>query len=168
MDQSYLELVPAACEQISEGAFLMTGAPANPMTIGWCQFGVVFGRPICTVMVRRSRYTHELIENNGVFTVSVPHPGAMREELAYCGSHSGRDGEKCKQLGMRTLPARAGGAEALSGCAMHFECRVVFKTESDLADMDPSILRRYYKGLPNAAGDPHTFYFGEILASYRE
>jgi len=92
----------------------------------------------------------------------------MQDVLSYCGSHSGRDGNKCEALGLKTLPARAGGADGLAGCAMHFECRVVFKTESDLCDMDKAILQRYYKGQPNESGDPHTFYFGEILASYRE
>ena len=52
---------------------------------------------------------------------------------------------------------------------MHFECKVVFKAESDLSLMDPAIRARFYgdnQATPD--GDPHTIYFGEILAAYRE
>ena len=52
---------------------------------------------------------------------------------------------------------------------MHFECRVVFQAESDLAKMDPEIRARSYgSNQATPDGDPHTIYFGELLAAYRE
>ena len=153
--------------QMPKGAFLMV--QGNPMTIGWCQFGVVWGKPICTVFVRKSRYSHSLIEKTGRFTVSVPKADTMKEELAFCGKRSGRDTDKMKELGLSLLPAAAGGEDGLAGCSLQFECRVVFKTESELEHMDADYRRRYYgdnQATPD--GDPHTVYFGEILAAYRE
>ena len=168
MDNQYLKYVADALEQTAVGSLLMTGTdPANPMTIGWAQFGVVWSRPVLTVFVRHSRYSHKLIEDNGVFTVSFPAPGQMREALAYCGKTSGRDEDKLKTLHLETLAPRSVGAPALKGCAIHVECRVVFKAESDLKDMDPKILDRYYKGDASEGGDPHTIYFGEIIDIYR-
>ena len=43
---------------------------ARPQMIG----GSVWGRPTWTVLVRPSRFTYELIEQTGDFTVSVPGP----------------------------------------------------------------------------------------------
>lgn len=168
MDHTYAKLIEEASIQTAEGAFLMPGgSTVNPMTVGWAQFGVVWGRPVCTVFVRHSRYTHELMEKTDVFTLSVPNRGGMREALAYCGKNSGRDVNKMEALGLATLPPRAGGAAPLAGCALHFECRIVFKAESDLKDLDIAILNRYYQGKASEAGDPHTIYFGEILGAYR-
>ncbi len=44
----------------------------NVMTIGWLEIGIVWGRPIITVLVRPSRYTFSLLEKNPFFVVSVP------------------------------------------------------------------------------------------------
>ena len=49
---------------LAKGAFLTTAAGGrhNTMTIGWGALGNIWGKPVFTVMVRHSRYTHELIE----------------------------------------------------------------------------------------------------------
>ncbi len=167
MSDSFEFLAAEAMEQIHAGAFLMTDPGPNPMTIGWGQFGVVWGRQICTVFVRQSRHSHKLIEAGDKFTVSVPKRGEMKEQLAFCGSKSARDVDKLGALGLKTLPSRTGAPAPLADCAIHFECRIVFKAESDLANLDQPLLDRFYKGLPNASGDPHTIYFGEVIAAYR-
>ena len=165
--EEYRALLDETCGQLPKGAFLMVDG--NPMTIGWAQFGVIWGRPVCTVFVRHSRHTHALLEKSNVFIVSVPAAGTMREALAYCGSHSGRDGDKLAACGLSLLAPRAGGAAPLDGCAIHFECRVVFRAESDLDCLEPGLRARFYgDNQATADGDPHTLYFGEILAAYRE
>ena len=47
---------------LAKGAFLTTAAGGrhNTMTIGWGALGNIWGKPVFTVMVRHSRYTHEL------------------------------------------------------------------------------------------------------------
>jgi flavin reductase (DIM6/NTAB) family NADH-FMN oxidoreductase RutF len=48
------------------------------------------------------------VERDGVFTVSVPLPDAMKKELGFCGTKSGRDVNKLESLGLSTLlPAQA-------------------------------------------------------------
>ena len=155
--------------QLSRGAFLLCGehdTRLNPMTIGWCMFGTVWNRPMALVLVRESRYSHELMESSPVFGISVPAQGEMSEELAYCGKISGRDEDKLEKLGLRTIPLQ-GGAYGLEGCKDHFACRKVFKTESDLNFLDDTLLRRFYKDFDGqAGGDPHTLYFGEVLSAW--
>ena len=101
-------------EQLKKGAFLMVNG--NPMTIGWGQFGVLWGKPTFSVYVRQSRYTHQLLEHADTFTVSVPASGTMQHELAFCGTRSGRDVEKLQALNASLIPARFGAQDGFSGC----------------------------------------------------
>ncbi len=171
--ENYETLIGAAAQQLSHGGvFLMTGKEEkNPMTIGWCQWGRVWNIPVCTVLVRPSRYSHGLLERDGVFTVSVPLDGAMKKELGFCGTRSGRDVNKLEALGLTTMPERAGGVAALSGCTLHFECRVLFKLEmaGKLPLLEEEQRTKFYTPDEQAGedGDPHTIYYGRILAAYR-
>lgn len=154
--------------QMYEGAFLMTGSMCNPMTIGWCQWGVIWGKNICTVLVRKSRFSHDTMES-GRFTVSVPRPGTLKRELAYCGTKSGRDGDKLKALGLSPVALGSGAVGGFPGCAYHFDCRTLFKSDMDLSMLDPAVRSRYYgdnQATPD--GDPHTVYFAEIENVYEE
>ncbi|MEA4869317.1 hypothetical protein SDC9_176554 [bioreactor metagenome] len=163
------QLVPETAEQLPRGAFLTAGGGVwNPMTIGWAQFGVVWSKPVLTVLVRKSRYTYGLMEQAEVFTVSVPREKALTKEIAFCGSRSGRDVDKEKDSGLSRIQARAGGADGVAECHIVFECRIVQKQLLDLNTLDPEIRKRNYgsnQALPD--GDPHVLYVGEVLAAYR-
>ena len=163
------QLVPQAAQQLSRGAFLTAGGALwNPMTIGWAQFGVVWSRPVISVMVRKSRYTYGLMEQSDVFTVSVPREKELGKELGFCGSRSGRDVNKQEAAGLTRLTARAGGADAVADCGTIFECRIVQKQLLDLNTLDPEIRKRNYgsnQAMPD--GDPHVIYVGEVLAAYQ-
>ena len=167
--QKIFELVPQAALQLPKGAFLTAaGERWNPMTIGWAQFGVVWSRPVVTVLVRKSRFTYGLMEKAETFTVSIPRDGELKKELAFCGAKSGRDVDKEKASGLTRLPARAGGADAVGECGCAFECRIVGKRLLDLDEIDPKIRAQYYGANQALAdGDPHVLYFGEILTAYR-
>lgn len=146
-----------AVRQLPKGVFLMV--KGNPMTIGWAQFGVLWGKLCATVYVRHSRYTHTLLEDCESFTISVPSAGTMQKELGYCGTHSGRDGSKCEALHLALVPAAFGAQDGLDGCRYHIECRILHRSELDeKAIADPALQSRYYP-----AGDPHTMYIGEIV-----
>ena len=166
MSQSYTEWIKPACEQISSGAFLTTGQDHSPMTIGWCQFGVIWHKPVCTVLVRRSRYTHELLEKAETFTVSFPAPGTMKSELALCGTQSGRNVDKMQAAHLRVRNAAAGGADGVDGCAVYFECRLIHRADCAVDGLDNALRERYYAPGTKDADDWHTLYFGEILAAY--
>lgn len=91
---------------LAKGAFLTTAAGGrnNTMTIGWGALGNIWGKPVFTVMVRHSRYTHELIEAHNEFTVSFPLTAAFSKALGLCGSKSGRDMDKFAAAEITPLP----------------------------------------------------------------
>ncbi len=166
--KEFSALLPQAAEQLPRGAFLTAGGEIwNPMTIGWAQFGVVWSRPTVTVLVRKSRYTHSLMEGADVFTLSFPRAKEMGRALAFCGARSGRDVNKEKEAGLSRLAPRAGGAAAVAGCGIVMECRIVQEQLLDLGTLDPDFRAKYYganQALEN--GDPHVLYVGEVLAAY--
>ena len=116
----YTDLVQEALSQLPAGAFLVSGDEANPMTIGWGQFGVVWGKPMLTVLVRHSRYSEKLLRQNGNFTVSFPAPGTMQEALMLCGTRSGRDTDKADKFGvdLQALAAEGNNAVDLGGAVL--------------------------------------------------
>ena len=157
-----MDWMKETAEQLKSGAFLMVSG--NPMTIGWGQFGVLWGRDTFTVYVRESRYTHELLEKTNTFTVSVPKKGTLKPALALCGTKSGRDLNKMQALNAEYFKNRFGAQDGFAGCKYQIECRILLRTKLDEADIeDASLQTRYY---PN--GDSHTMYVGEILGVTEE
>ncbi len=65
----------------------------NAMTIGWGTFGVLWRKPIYTVYVSSSRFSHSLMEKNNMFTVSFFNK-SHKDDVMYLGHHSGRNGDK--------------------------------------------------------------------------
>jgi flavin reductase (DIM6/NTAB) family NADH-FMN oxidoreductase RutF len=148
-----------------DGAFLVVqdekGRP-NPMTIGWALAGVLWGEPILTVLVRPSRHTFGLIEKAKRFSVCVPPAGQMAEALAFCGSKSGRDCDKVKELGLHACPGLETGVSVLEDCVLFYECERVHKTHVLKDTLDAEIISGYYP-----QGDFHTVYQGRILRCYK-
>ncbi len=88
----------------------------NTMTIGWCNIGYEWARPIFTVLVRQSRYTHELLENVEDFTVSIPLDINMNKALGFCGSKSGRDFDKFKECNLNLLESKSVKSPVIDNC----------------------------------------------------
>ena len=57
----------------------------NAMAVGWGTIGIICRRPIFTVLVRPSRYTHKLIEETDDLTVNIVRPQS-KEVVQYCGT----------------------------------------------------------------------------------
>lgn len=157
----YRSIAEKMMKQIEEGAFLIVqaGDRLNVMTIGWASIGFIWGRPIMTVLVRKSRYTFSIIEHASEFTVSVPLVD-MRKELEYCGSHSGQKQDKLKKCGLEIFPGEKVKTPILNFPGIHFECKIVYKSP-----IDPSNLIESYTHL-YPEKDYHTIYFGEIVYCY--
>ena len=74
------------------------------MTIGWGSLSIYWGRPVFIAPIRLSRFTHHMIDESGVFTVSVPLKRELRKELGICGSKSGCDTDKFVLCAFTAVP----------------------------------------------------------------
>lgn len=134
---------------------------SNVMTIGWGFVGILWGRPYFIVAVRKSRHTHRCIEATMDYTVNVP-GRKMEDILQYCGTVSGRDHDKVKDLGMRLGKPRKVTSPTILGCRIIYECKVIYKMTVNPRLIPKNLLSEIY---PDR--DYHTFYFGEIVACSR-
>lgn len=148
-----------------QGAFLTTkvGDETNTMTISWGSIGFVWKKPMFTVLVRKSRHTHEFMEKAGEFTVSVPFDENMKKALGVCGSKSGRDADKIKECNLELQDGKSLSTPVIKGCGVHYECRVVFKH-----DMAPNLLDEDIDNSMYDSKNYHTIYYGEIVNCYED
>jgi flavin reductase (DIM6/NTAB) family NADH-FMN oxidoreductase RutF len=138
-----------------------TGTP-NVMTIGWCAIGVMWGRPVLTIMVRPNRYTYKMIEEVPEFTVNVP-PVNLAAAVKHCGSVSGSDHDKFQELNLDPVRSWEVAPPVIRQCVVHHECRVVHR-----CDMSAEALVADLRGKFYSEGNFHRYYFGEIVASYAD
>ncbi|HQO33778.1 MAG TPA: flavin reductase family protein [bacterium] len=134
----------------------------NVMTIGWGTIGVVWGKPIFTVLVRPSRYTYGCIEATGDFTVNVPTPG-MEQVTMICGSRSGREKDKFAECKITPAPGKFVKSPTIAECEICYECVVVNYEDIRAGHLAEEIMQSAY---PNA--DLHRVYYGEILGTFAE
>lgn len=159
-----LKTVEDVMEQLPKGAFLTVKSKhhLNTMTIGWGTVGIVWSRPVFVVAVRTSRYTFKLIEQAPDFTVSVPIGGECKQELAFCGSRSGKDVDKFTECDLKTVDGQNVASPRIDVPGVHFECKTLLRTPISPDLMSPD-LSSFYPGK-----DYHTIYYGDILACVRQ
>ncbi len=147
---------------LDQGAFLTTKFEdkMNTMIISWGYIGQFWGKPSFMVMVRKSRYSHDLMERSGEFTLTMPKE-AMKEAASVCGSKSGRDMDKFASLGLKTRTARAMNTPVIDCKAKQFECKILFRTDMNKSGMSIENYKEFYSD-----DDVHTLYFAEIIEEY--
>ena len=146
------------------GLFLISGDDKthNIMTIGWGFCGRMWRKKTFIVPVRLSRYSHDILKNNGYFNVCIPKEGEMAQELSFCGTKSGRDVDKFKALGLKTGKGHLTPCPVLTDCDIIYECKVIYAQDLDDQTISSSPLSSLY-----ADHDYHTMFYGEILDCYR-
>ena len=134
--------------------------PANAMTIGWGLIGTMWSRPFFIVAVRLSRHTYTLMEESDSFTVCLPSKG-MAKALDYCGTKSGRNHDKFKELGLTAKKGLQVEAPYIDECPVHYECKIAFKTPVKRGALPEEIEEGVYLNR-----NYHVLYYGEILGVY--
>ena len=133
----------------------------NPMTIGWCQLGRIWGKPVCSVYVRPERYTYQFIEKNNYYTVSIL-PADAKETMKLCGTKSGRDMDKIQACGL-TVRRGAGSAPFFEEAEMVLVCKKMYVQDMEEASvLDRETIMPFY----GAYGNWHRIYVGEIVEAY--
>ena len=139
----------------------------NTMTIGWGTLGIEWGRPVFILFVRESRYTKQMLEENGEFTINVPLGEFDKKILAYCGTKSGRDTDKIADLGLTLEEGEQISVPGIKELPLTLECKVIYKQDQDPTAIGEDVKKRYYPPFfPDDRGDYHTAYYGQILEAY--
>ena len=157
------------CKALSRGVLLTTrsGDRVNTMTIGWGKIGVEWGKPVFVVYVRESRYTKQLLDEAGEFTVNVPLIGDNREILGYCGRKSGRDTDKIRDKNLITVESDVVSAPGIVQFPLTLECRVIDRQEQEIRQMPQRVVNRFYPPFGETkVPDMHTAFYGEIVNAY--
>ena len=155
-------------EKTGNGVLLTTkaGDAVNTMTIGWGTLGIQWGKPIFIAYVRQSRYTKELLDKNGEFTVNVPMGEFNKKILGVCGSKSGRDMDKIRELGLTLEEANNISVPGIKELPLTLECKVIYKQDQVLDFLEEESRSRYYAPGTVNENDYHTAYYGQILDAY--
>jgi flavin reductase (DIM6/NTAB) family NADH-FMN oxidoreductase RutF len=130
----------------------------NSMTVAWGSFGVMWAKPFAQVVVRPSRHTYGFMESSDTFTLCA-FPAEYRDQLQYCGSHSGREVDKVAATGLTPIAAAVAAAPAFAEAELVVECRKMYWDDFK----PPQFLDERIESCYNGA-DYHRVYFGEILA----
>ena len=130
----------------------------NTMTASWGHMGAIWGRnmPTSVIYVRPQRYTKEFVDREDYYTLCF-FPDGYRQQLAYLGSHSGRDGDKVAACGL--TPVFDGDVTYFAEARLTLVCRKVFRAPlKEEYFLDKAVMDAAYR-----ERDFHDMYVGEIV-----
>ena len=132
----------------------------NTMTASWGHIGSLWGgnggMATSTIFIRPQRYTKEFVDANPIYTLSF-FPDGYRKELAYLGTHSGRDEDKVTKMGL--TPVFKDGYTYFAEASLVLVCRKLYRAPIVAEGfIDKSIIEESYP-----ARDFHDMYVGEIV-----
>ena len=150
--------------RIGEDWMLITAANAkgevNTMTASWGCAGILWNKPVAVCFIRPQRYTYGIVEDSDTLTLSFFPKGEYREALRYCGTKSGRDGDKFAATGL-TVERTAEGIPYPAEANLVLVCRKLYADDlKKSAFLDPVLLDNYKQD------DFHRVYVCEIEEAY--
>ncbi|PID82366.1 MAG: hypothetical protein CSB16_01320 [Clostridiales bacterium] len=143
----------------------------NTMTIAWGSIGIEWNKPVFITYVREGRFTRELLDENPEFTVNVPYGDSDNKILKFCGSNSGRNIDKIKELGLTLIDSDIVSVPGIKELPLTLECKIIHKKLQDKNTIPKSIKERFYpenidSSFPGSNRDYHIAYYGEIVKAY--
>lgn len=156
------------CKAMKKGILLTSkaGDKVNTMTIGWGKIGIEWNKPVFIAYVRESRYTKEMLEKNGEFTVNIPIGEIDSRILSHCGRTSGRDTDKIKDLNLTLVDSDVISVPGILELPLTLECKVIYRQKQDLSALNQAVIERFYPQLDESGfRDSHIAYYGEIVGA---
>lgn len=98
----------------------------NTMTASWGSLGELWGKYVTTIYIRPQRYTLEFLNREDYYSICVLGE-EHRAALNYCGSHSGRDGDKIKAANL--TPAFDEAAPYFKEAKAVFICKKLYRQD---------------------------------------
>jgi len=127
----------------------------NTMTASWGGVGVLWNKPVAFAFVRPGRHTYSFMESHNTFSLSFL-PETYRDALRYCGSHSGRDGNKFAATGLSVQYEN--DTPYIEQARLVLVCRKLHVSDFSAEQFVTAEPLSHYK-----ANDFHRQYIGEIL-----
>ena len=136
---TYRILPPSTMLNPAPAVLVSCADPENPekknmITLAWA--GTVNSEPpTVAIGVRKSRYSHGLIDSSGEFVVNLTDE-KMSRAVDFCGVRSGRDTDKAGETGLKYMKAEGMTvAPAVEGAPVSLCCRVRQRTELGSHDL---------------------------------
>lgn len=157
---------PVEPEDIENGAYVFNGnkllitagdgTKVNTTAASNGGVGQMWGRRVIFICVRENRYTRELIEASGEFSLSFLDNNEYRGAIKYLEAVSGRDEDKLK--GARLNVGYHEGVPFIEESSNVLICKVIYRKEIGTDGFwDKSFQEEFYKN-----GAKHIIYVGEI------
>ena len=138
------------------------GDKVNSMAIGWGTIGIQWEKPVFIAFVRTCRFTHEMLEGNGEFTVNVPVGEFPRKTLGLLGSKSGRDMDKIAAAGVTLVEPNVISVPGIKEFPLTLECRVLYHQLQHDNELNDELTQRFY----TRETANHTAFYAEIVDAY--
>lgn len=163
VDVKKLELNPFAA--VGDEWMLITAGTkenCNTMTASWGGLGVLWKKNVATIYVRPQRYTKQFVDGQEYFTLCF-FGDKYREELALCGTKSGRDMDKIAACGFTVSEAEC-GAPYFEQARLVLVCRKLYQDAiKPECFLDRSCDERCYP-----EHDYHDFYVAEVVEALEQ
>ena len=154
-----LEYSGKIMKALSKGVLLTVKGDekVNSMVISWGALAIEWNKPI--------------LDKTMEFTVNIPLEKMDPKIFSVCGMKSGRNIDKVKEAEMTLVEPEVVSVPAIKELPITLECKVLYKKTQELKDLPEEIVNRNYpKDIDGYAvgsnRDPHTAYYGEIVAAY--
>ena len=161
------------CKAMKKGILLTTMAngQVNTMTIGWGVIGIQWNKPIFIGLVRESRHTRKLLDVGQEFTVNIPVGEIDSKILGYCGTKSGADTDKIRDMKLTLEDSENISVPGIRELPLTLECKVLYQQLQDLSALPEDILQRFYpqnvdSSFSGSNRDAHIAYYAEIVNAY--
>ena len=125
----------------------------NAMSISWGTLGIEWNKNIFIIFIRENRCTKSMLDETKEFCVNIPTKDIDRNIIKVCGTKSGHDIDKIKEL------------------PLILECKVIYRQKQDDSQIPDSIKKSFYpqdvdSSFYGSNKDYHIAYYGEIVDSY--
>ena len=111
----------------------LPGEKPNIITLAWV--GTVCSEPpMCSISVRKERYSHHIIQESGEFVINLVGQPQLRA-MDFCGVKSGRDVDKFAACDLTPLAVPGFTAPAVRECPIYLACRVTSVQELGSHDL---------------------------------
>ena len=111
----------------------LSGEKPNIITLAWVGT-VCSDPPMCSISVRKERYSHHIIRESGEFVINLVGKKQLRV-MDFCGVKSGRDMDKFAACGLTPAAVPGFAAPAVAECPIYLACRVTSVQELGSHDL---------------------------------